>query len=176
LEFTIIYPVEKYADLDAPPAWWSKMPAAQNASLNARRMNCIERTVRTIETTIPDLVVADDKAPPPNFVTVTRTRVRPGMADQYIAARKELSDAVRKAGLTGMRVRRVIYGGPRTEFVSSVAIDKWADLDGELMISKALGGREAVAKWNAKITPLVAVSEYNVVRRVPDLSFDNRPK
>lgn len=175
-EFTFIYPVANYAELDGPPEWWSKMPAAQMASLQARRQDCIERTVRTIEITMPQLVVADDKAPLPAMVRTTRTRVRPGMADQYIAAIKEAADAVRKAGLTGMRVRRLTFGGSRSEFVTSFALNKWADIDGETMLSKAMGGREAVAKWQAKVAPLVAWSEYNVSRQVTDLSYDNRPK
>lgn len=172
--FTFVYPVANYAALDAPPAWWEKVPVAQRTSLAARRQSCIEQTQTTYERTVPELTVTPaQNTPPASYLRMTRTRVRPGTANQYIAAVKEVADAIKKAGLSGYRVRRVEYGGPRSEFTTTVGFDKMTDLDGDSLMSKALGGRDAVTKWQAKVSPLVAFSEYQILTYVADLSYSN---
>jgi len=48
--------------------------------------------------------------------------------------------------------------------------DKWADLDGESPIVKAMGGQAAYNKFLAKQTPMIVRSEVQVYRFLKDQS------
>ncbi len=108
------------------------------------------------------------------MVELVRVNVRPDMVDQWMATVKnELVPAWKKAGQSGVLARRVEYGGVRSQFTIRIPLNKWADLDGEPPLVKALGP-DAMAKLVAKLNSMSS-SEQLIYNYVPDLSVLAQP-
>lgn len=174
-EFMIISPLENYAARDTPPAYMKGMEPGPYAALMARRAQCIESYRSTIERALPDVSFATPGASTPAMLRVVRTRVRPGMADQYLALIKnELIPAYKKAGIPSFRVRRIEYGGSRNDLTTSTPINKMAELDGDSPLVKAVG-QTGATQWLNKAAQLIAFSEYWIYRYVPEASVPATP-
>ena len=95
------------------------------AALMARRAQCLESARQTIERALPDVSFVTAGTPTPAMLRVTRTRVRPGMAEQYLAlVKSDLMPALKKGGAASFRVRRVEWGGSRYDFTTSIPLEK----------------------------------------------------
>jgi hypothetical protein len=169
-EFLIITPLEKYAARDEPMPVTKSLKEGELSSLMARRAQCIESTRLTIERNLPDLGVLSPGAPAPVFARAVRTRVRPGMADQFMAGLKEVMDAYKKAGMSGVRTRRVEWGGSRNEFTTTVWGQKMAELDDASAVVKALGP-EGAKKLTSKIEQTTNFTEWLIYRYVASVSY-----
>lgn len=170
-EFVIVTPLENYAARDTPPPVTKGLKEGELASLMARRAQCIESSRMTIERPLPDLSIANPNAAIPPMIRMIRTRVRPGMADQYIALMKdELLPAYKKIGMPGYRMRRIEWGGSRNDFTTNMPMDKMAELDGDSWVVKALG-QDGARKYLDKVSQLISASEYMVYRHQPALSI-----
>jgi hypothetical protein len=169
-EFMIISPLDSYAARDGQPAYMKGMEPGPAAALMARRAQCIESSRVTIERALPDYSYVNPGTPTPAMLRIVRTRVRPGMADQYLALLKnELIPAYKKAGVASYRARRIEYGGSRNDITTSTPLNKMAELDGDTPLVKAVGQAGATQFLN-KAAQLVAFSEYLIYRYVPDAS------
>ena len=142
----------------------------------ARRDQCVVSVRTTVEQTLPDMGIAPASGTMlPKMIREVRTIVRPGMAEQYMALVKgELLPAYKKAGYTFLRVRRVQYGGPRTEFSSALGFEKWAELDAAATFLQKAMGEEGARKFTEKLGALTANSQYLVWTVVSDASFRNQ--
>lgn len=169
-EFLVITPLDNYAQRDGQSATQKGMAEGDLARLNARRNQATESVRSTIERPLAELTYVKEGAAPPKMLRVNHTRVRPGMADQYITLMKDLVAAYKKAGVPAFRVRRVEYGGSRADFHTAMPMEKWAELDGQSVAIKALG--EAGFKtWSDKLNQTISFSEYMIYSYVPDASF-----
>jgi len=173
-EFLVVTGMPNYAALDDKSFYAKGATEAELARMAARRAQCVESVRTTYERPQPDLGFNPAGTPQPKTVTLVRVNVRPDMVDQYITTVKnELVPAFKKAGLPGVLARRVEYGGSRNQFTIRVPLNKWADLDGESPVVKALGP-EAMAKLGAKLNSMSS-SEWFIYNYVPDLSLAAQP-
>ena len=100
--------------------------------------------------------------------------VRTDMVEQWMAmVKNELVPAFQKGGQAGVLARRVEFGGSRNQFTFRVPLSKWADLDGETPLAKALG-TEAMAKLGAKLNSMGS-AEWLIYNYVPELSVVPQP-
>ncbi|MEP6540137.1 MAG: hypothetical protein ABJF23_32720 [Bryobacteraceae bacterium] len=107
----------------------------------------------------------------PKMVSVLRITLHPDKVNEYLAlAKSELLPAVKKSGVKTYATVQMRYGAPRSEIVSSLGVDSWADLDGTSPVAKAMGA-ESYQKYLDKIRPLMTSAEYNVYRYQPELSY-----
>jgi len=170
-EFFSITPLDNLAALDNPSPLQKGSTEGDLARLAARQQQCVESNRVSIDRPLPDLNLGPATPTPAPYSRLIRSRVRPGMEDQYIALYKnEIAPALKKGGVTLFRVRRVQYGGPRTEFYTSWGITKLADLDGPSPLEKALGS-DGSKKVLDKAAALITLSEYMVFRYLPDVSY-----
>ena len=170
-EYSILTPMENYAQRDSPGPASRGMSAAEAAGLRARRRLCVQQVEITIRRPIPELTIPWTSEEPPKMFTTLTSHVRPGMADEYIEHRKELFAAYKKAGRPAFGVHRVRWGGSRTTFVSWAPLDKMADLDGENWLVKSMSA-EARSKWLEKVLPMLeSPSEWRIWVYEPELSF-----
>jgi hypothetical protein len=169
-EFLVITPLDNYSQRDGQSPTQKGMAEGDLARLSARRNQATESVRTTIEKPVAELTYVKEGAAPPKMLRVNHTRVRPGMADQYIALMKELVTAYKKVGVPAFRVRRIEFGGSRQDFHTGMPMEKWAELDGQSIAIKALG--EAGFKtWSEKIYQTISFSEYMIYSFVPDASF-----
>ena len=170
-EFWRVTPLNKFADRDgqSPVA---KMMTPELAALMTRGSQYVERTVTTIERPIRDLAVtASGAKTPPIFIKVYRTRVKPGMAEQFISLLKtDIMPAIKKMN-GSMRIRQVEMGGNTNDFTGSFPFEKWAEQDDSASFTKAMGGEEAVRKFAERMSQIEAGTEVIVIRYVPELSY-----
>ncbi len=172
-EYAIVVPMANYAQRDSPGPAQKGMSEAERAELVARRRQCTESVEITIRRPIPELSIPWPSGQPSKMLTTRTTRVRPGMANQYIEHRKELVAALKKAGVPAYGVHQVRWGGAR-EFVSWTALDKMADLDGESWLAKSMS-EDVRIKWIEKANSMVESSELHIWEYQPELSFHPEP-
>ena len=162
-EFWSIAPIENYAAIDNQTPLSKGAPEGDLARLTARLQQCVETTRVTYDRPLTDLYIGAMGAPPP-VLRVVHTRVKPGMSDQYIALLKsELVPALKKAGVALFRAREVEYGGPRTDFYTASGLTKFADLDGENLLVKAMGA-DWFKSFLEKAAALTATSATTLLR------------
>jgi hypothetical protein len=169
--------MNNYADRDNMASPVRKaMTDAEWAALFARRDQCVVSVRTTIEQTLPELGIAPSSGTVlPKMFREVRTMVRPGMAEQYMAlVKSELVPVYKKLGYSYIRVRRVQYGGSRTEFSSAWGFEKWADLDTASGALQKTMGDDAYRKYMEKAASLVSNSQYLIWTVVADASFRNQ--
>lgn len=155
----------KWAELDQPPP-----PNLVITGLLARINSCVDSSERRIDLIDPALSIRDTTAMP-NLVQVVRASVRPDKVNEYLALVKGTSlPAFRKAGVKRRIFARVRLGGPSNEFVTSVGLEKWADLDGPNPVQKALGD-QGYQDYVSKLGVLIYRSQFDVYRYLPDASY-----
>ena len=168
-EFLVIAGMPNFAILDDKSYYAKGAREGELARMGDRRNQCIESVRTTYERTQPDLGFNPPGTPQPKTVTMVRVNVHPDMIQQWMATVKnELVPAWKKAGQPGMLARRVEYGGSRNQFTVRVPLNKWADLDGEGPLVKALG-QDGAAKLGAKLSSMSS-AEWLLYNYVPELS------
>lgn len=168
-EFLVIAGMPNFAVLDDKSYYAKGATEAELARMAARRAQCIDSVRTTYERTQPDMGFNPPGTPQPKTVTMVRVNVHPDMIQQWMATVKsELVPAWKKAGQPGMLARRVEYGGSRNQFTIRVPLNKWADLDGEGPLVKALG-QDGAAKLGAKLSSMSS-AEWLIYNYVPELS------
>jgi len=168
-EFLVIAGMPNYAALDDKSFYAKGATEAELTRMAARRAQCFDSVQTTYERTQPDLGFNPPGTPQPKTVTMVRVNVHSDMIQQWMATVKsELVPAWKKAGQPGMLARRVEYGGSRNQFTIRVPLNKWADLDGEGPLVKALG-QDGAAKLGAKLSSMSS-AEWLVYNYQPELS------
>ncbi len=172
-EVVTIAPMNSYADMDGESPVLKGMTAAEYASLVARRNQCVNSVRITVERTLPDISLPNNM-PMPKMVREIRTRVRPGMQNQYMALIKsDLLPALKKLDVKVYRMRQVQWGGSRVEFTSASPMEKWSELDVPANRLETAMGKDAYAKYLEKLNAMVVSSEYTIFRVVADSSYRN---
>lgn len=172
-QFWVISPIAKYGDRDAPNPYTKMTTEQERASRSARLSQCVEHVQSTIERSFEDLNITPTGAiAPMTWLRMTRTRVRNGKANDYIAALKsDLIPALKKMGVKNFRIRQVLYGGNLNDFTTSSGFEKWTELDDASGLAKAMGGDEAMRKYGEKMNEIVTGRERFILRYLPDLSY-----
>ena len=172
-EVVTISPMDSYAERDGESILLKGMTAAESASLVARRSQCTISVRTTVERTLPDISLPNNM-PVPKMVREVRTRVRPGMQNQYMAlVKSDLLPALKKMDVKVFRMRQVQFGGSRVEFASATPMEKWSELDGQVTRLENTMGKDAYAKYSEKLNSMVASSEYIIFTVVADSSYRN---
>jgi len=158
-----------WAELDAGPDPKLKDEAADVARVGARIIDCTESWRRLIAEVQPDLSIPATEFP--KMIRVLTTDVRPDKYKEYLAVVKsDILPAAQKGGLKLYEFSESRYGASNSQVSSIVAVDKWADFDGEFGIEKVLG-KEGYEALRDKIRPLITHSEADVYRFLPDISY-----
>lgn len=171
-EYVLVTYHTNLAELDTPRGGDPKLKEQQTDLVRiAGRINQCAQDIRRSIGEIQKALTQPPSRDIPTMVSVLRVQVHPAKVDEYLAILKaDLFPAVQKAGMKTYAVARTRYGGSRGEIVSSMGIDKWADLDGPPALEKAMGS-EAYQKYLGKVRPLTQSAEYNVYRYQPELSY-----
>jgi hypothetical protein len=170
-EFLLSMYSEKWADLDIMQDPKLKEVSASLTGIGSRISACEEKSERIIAEVLPE-VSLPRTGTPPKMIRVLRTRVKPERIDDYLATLKsDLFPAVRKGEVRVFAVARARYGAPLNEFISTIGMESWADLDTMSPISRGLGGQEAYQAFLKKLAPMQDSSQWDVYRFQPDLSY-----
>ncbi len=105
----------------------------------------------------------------PQIFTVVTIEIKQDMTQEFEELQKELSAALKKAGVAERRISQTVRG-LSAEYTIVTPVDKWADYDESGMTAKALGEAGA-ARWIARVTKCVKNRRVNTVRSRPDLSI-----
>lgn len=160
----------KWAELDAGPDPKLKDQAGDLARLSTRIIDCTESSRRIIEEVQPDLSLPPSQELP-KMIRVLVTEVRPDKYREYLGlVKSDVLPAAQKGGLKTYIFAEVRDGAPNTSVSSVVAMDSWADLDGDFGVEKGLG-KDGYQALLSKIRPLIVSSEANIYRYQPDLSY-----
>lgn len=171
-EYVQVRHSQKYAELDQLQDPKTKDIARQITMIVARINGTVESARTVISTIDEETSLPIPSGQPQTYSRVMQTWVRPGQVDNYRALIKsEILPAAKKAGLKLYSRSRVRMGGSTFEFSSVTGFDKWADLDGEAPIVKAVGGQAAYDKFLAKLNPMITRTEVQVYRFLKDQSY-----
>ncbi len=171
-EYAQVRYYQNYAEMDQQQDPKTKDISGQLAAIVARIMATVESSRTVISTIDAETSLPMQGGQPQAYARVLQTWVRPGQVDSYRALIKaEILPAAKKAGLKLYSRARARTGGSNYEFSSVTGFDKWADLDGEAPIVKAMGGQAAYDKFLAKLNPMITRSETHVYRFMKDQSY-----
>ena len=175
-EFRIVQPVGKLADRDNPTP---PIERALGAPAAKEYNDALRKMVASQQTWIIQGVADASFDPDPNAIhrilVLTTTHVAPGRAGDYLNyLRADLLPAQKKGQAKRFLVSRVLFGGDNNEFRLASFEDKFADLDGDSPVVRALGA-EGVAKMAQKTVGMVVSSQRIVYVREDALSFRARP-
>lgn len=107
----------------------------------------------------------------PKMVMVWTAHVKNGKMPEAVAAeRNEYAAAVKTAGIKSYVFTRARFGAPYNEIRSSLALDKYADLDGDNPIRKAMGD-EKYRAFAEKMNGLLDDFHYEIYIHQPQLSY-----
>ena len=169
-EFLIISAMPNYASLDSNSPYAKGTSEGDLARMAARRAQTIDSVRTTYERPLDDLGFNPPNTRQPSKVLVTRVTVRPEMIDQFmVTVKSELVPALKKAGQASLLARRVEWGGPRNVLTFRSPLGKFAELDGDASLVKALG-RDGAAKLGAKLSSM-STSDWVIYTLVPELSI-----
>ena len=133
------------------------------------------RTKHTVVVLAVMMIVAgsglsqSDSSSEPGLVNVSIVQVKPGMMPEFEALKKEMSDALRKAGSTFVHVWQVARG-TTNEYQTVSPVKNYAQFDEPSLSARAMG-EEGFAKWVAKITKCIQTRRLITLRAVPSLSI-----
>ena len=154
-EYTIVQPMGKFADFDAPgggSASQGLVPQA-NARLNEKSWRCVEATNNFMATQQDDLSNLGMSDPPP-IVGYVRIRAAAGKMQEVQSLMKAEVLPVYKKQKVGLVVARRGLGANGNDLGISTSYAKFADLDTGGPLVKELGA-EGAGKLLAKFTPMV---------------------
>jgi hypothetical protein len=167
-EYTIITPIEKYADFDAGNPLIKSLGAEGAARLGEKLRKCTVGSHSYAITRLADL--SNATTPPPPMIVSTRLRVAPGRLPDFQNLIKTEVLPIYKAAKISLTVNSRGLGGNPTDVTLSSGLNKYAELDAGSPLLQKLGP-EGVAKLLAKFTGISTVIEQIVRARVADLSF-----
>jgi hypothetical protein len=175
-EFRIVQPVAKLADRDNPA---SPIERALGAPAAKEYNDALRKMIASQQTWIIQSMADASFDPDPNAIhkilVLTTTHVAPGRAGDYTNyVRSDLLAAQKKGQAKRFLVSRVLFGGDSNEFRLASFEDKFADLDGDSPVVRALGA-DGAAKMAQKTVGIVMSSQRVVYVREDALSFRTRP-
>lgn len=171
-EYALVTYRSKWAELDVVADAKMQPVAMQYAALLAR-INATVESSRTVHHALDsELSLPLPTGDPQPLARVLRTWVRPDQVDAYRALTKsDVLPAYKRAGTKFYSVARTRFGGSTFEFTSVTGLDKWAELDSEVPLIKAMGGQAAYEKFLAKRATMVARTEVEMYRFLKDQSY-----
>lgn len=175
-EFRIVQPAGKFAERDNPA---SPIERALGAPAAKEYADTLRKMIASQQTWIIQGVADASFDPNPDAIhkilVLTTTHIAPGRAADYVNYLKgDLMPAQKKGQAKRFLASRVLFGGDNNEFRLATFEDKFADLDGDSPVLRALGA-EGVAKLGQKTVGIVVSSQRVVYVREDALSFRARP-
>ena len=170
-EYTIVTPVDKWADYDETGMMAKALGEAGAARWTARVTKCVKnRRVDTVESR-PDLTIPLKEGRMPTLAVVTSRRHRPGRYQDYNDwLTNKWTPARKAANMNGYYVYRNVFGGHRREWITVSFVDSWAAFDSEFPVREHLG-EEGWSKLMAGRGEMTSSPVRRIVRLRPDLSI-----
>ena len=168
-EYTSVLGIMKFADMDGTPPLVNSLGEEASANLLRNLARC--QTSQTRYYSLPEVDLAINKGPLGTLFIQTRTLVTAGkMPDYQNWLKNDYKPALEKAGVTGFRVSRPIFGVAGNQIETIRMIKDFAEIDGGPILNQKLGA-DAARALNAKANGLVQSSRTSIIRVRPDLSF-----
>lgn len=135
-----------------------------------RRLDADTENLETwIDEMQPELMIRSKEIPP--YVRTGRTRVLSGKIDEFkMLLRDQIVPALKKAGATDYGVAQARFGTPSNEFHSYLGMNGWADFDAPIGAEKGMTAAEWKA-FQAKVSPLIESTQWDLWKYEPDLSY-----
>lgn len=138
--------------------------------MNNRVLRCCIPTAVVFALAAP--VFAADAKPQPSsqLIVVTTVKVKPGMAKEWEAIQSDISNAYQKSGIPFRNVWQTTMFGDMYSYATASPISKFADLDGDGPLLKAVGKEES-AKIIARLAAVTDSAHRMIIRSRPDISI-----
>lgn len=169
-QYVTIQPIENYGQYDGESAIFRALGREAGLRLAAKLRRCVDSTTTFVSTGWPELSNPRPPDQAPKIIAITRYRVAPGKAQEYENFLKTEILPVYKKNNVYFTVSQRGFGSNAGEWTTSVAYDKYGDLESGLPLGRILGA-EGAAKVIAKAAPIRTQIQTMVRTYVPDLSF-----
>lgn len=172
--FTFVSTNNSFAELEKGPRWGEAMGEGRAADTWARFRDCITSMESSMDRIRWDLSYSKSDEPTKMAVIVNLIAAPGKNAEIEAFFKNDVIAAHKKVGSKGFLVRQNLFGGAgERQYMVSVPIDNYAELDKGSALTRALG-EEGWAKLRDRISPLFSSVEYFVAQRQADLS--TKPK
>jgi hypothetical protein len=168
-EYTIVQPLKKFADFDAPDPQADALGTVADVRLAEKLRRCTVSTSSFLSTVLPDLSNPGEGKDAP-IVGFLRLRTVPGKMQEYEAVFKAEALPALKEAKSSVTVARRGLGTDGYDLTFETPMTTFADLDAPPPLVRFLGP-EGAAMLVAKLNGLATVIENTVLVRQADLSF-----
>jgi len=173
--FTLVTPLTNYAQFDDGPALRKAMGPEAYARYQDKERTMIAGTSAYVQTLVQNASIVSGSSTAPPLAVVTTIQLLPGRGQEFATlTASDFVPAMKKAGATDYWVFATNIGGPPGQRTIVQPLSKWADLDAQNPLARALGA-EAAQKLNQKRVQLTASAVTTVVSFAPELSFGAPP-
>jgi hypothetical protein len=170
-EYTIVTPLEKFAQYDAGSLLEQGFGKAAFEAWRAKISQVVESVTGYAVVTRPDLSFGKMTEHPRLAVAFT-TRVAPGREREYETFMKDdYLPVIKRSGMKALFVGQTLFGGNINEYVGLALIDNFADIDKGPPIRRVLNEAEAEALAKKLAPGIVVGGTRSVVRYLPELSY-----
>jgi hypothetical protein len=169
--YAFVMPIDKFADYDLDPRALRVLGAEAGRAYQDknRRMLASSRTLATQDRAELSILPAAGFKPKAGVLTLTT--IVPGHATEYEAYLKnDLLPVMKRGNVAGYLVSRTTFGGDSFEYAALQLIDSYAEIDKGPATTRVLG-QAAAQQLTAKAAPHIASQRRELMRYVPDLSF-----
>lgn len=130
-EYVFVQPIgEKFAVMDAPSPLAKGMGKDGLTAFLAKASKMITSFNTFVVQTRPDMSYSTEMTAPPKFAVIMHMQVKSGKnSDLENFAKNDYLPIVKKSGVKGFWVSKVIFGGNANEYISVTLQDSFADMD-----------------------------------------------
>lgn len=130
-EYVFVQPIgEKFAVMDAPSPLAKGMGKDGLTAFLAKASKMITSFNTFVVQTRPDMSYSTEMTAPPKFAVIMYMQVKSGKnSDLENFAKNDYLPIVKKSGVKGFWVSKVIFGGNANEYISVTLQDSFADMD-----------------------------------------------
>jgi len=144
-EFTLVTPIEKFAQFDAPSPLTQVMKTADRLRVEAELNRCVTGAFNVALLSQPDISIVKEGAVTPPLIMVQTVTVAPKNVNAYLAFLKgEMRPVIQKAGVDVWLVYRHVFGSDGNQITTIRSMSSYAELDAGPLTARVLGPDEAI--------------------------------
>jgi hypothetical protein len=168
-EYTSVLGIMKFAEMDGASPLVKSLGEEGSANLLSNLARCQTSLTRYFSLPLDDLSIS--KGPLGTLLMQNRTQVTAGKMPEYQNwLKNDYKPALEKAGVTGFRVSRPVFGVAGNQIETIRVMKNFAEIDGGQLLNQKLGA-DAARAVNAKSNGLVQSSRTTIIRVRPDLGI-----
>ncbi len=174
-EFTLVTPIEKFAQFDAASPLTKAMKTEHRLRVESELNHCVAGALGVALLSQPDISIVKEGAVAPPLIMVQTVTVAPKNVNAYLAfLKEEMRPVVLRAGVAVWLVYRHVFGSEGNQITTIRSMSSYAELDAGPLTSRILGPDDAI-RLGVKANQFMDSSHVVVAQYDKEISYGKIP-